>query len=78
MAYDPGELQAPQRNVVDTDVILWHIFGLTHVVQPEDFPVMPTEVTGFTLRPHGFFDENPPWTSTGRATGSRPAAWCVI
>jgi primary-amine oxidase len=48
-----------QRNVVDTDVILWHTFGSTHVVRPEDFPVMPVEVTGFTLRPHGFFDENP-------------------
>lgn len=48
-----------QRNVVDTDVVLWHTFGSTHVVRPEDFPVMPTEITGFTLRPHGFFDENP-------------------
>jgi primary-amine oxidase len=48
-----------QRPVVDTDVVVWHTFGSTHVVRPEDFPVMPVEVTGFTLRPHGFFDENP-------------------
>jgi primary-amine oxidase len=48
-----------QRPVVDSDVVLWHSFGSTHVARPEDFPVMPTEVTGFTLRPHGFFPENP-------------------
>jgi primary-amine oxidase len=48
-----------QRPVVDSDVVLWHSFGSTHVVRPEDFPVMPVEVTGFTLRPHGFFPENP-------------------
>jgi primary-amine oxidase len=50
---------ARQRPVEASDVVLWHSFGSTHVVRPEDFPVMPTEVTGFTLRPHGFFDENP-------------------
>jgi primary-amine oxidase len=48
-----------QRSVVDADVVLWHSFGSTHVVRPEDFPVMPVETTGFTLRPHGFFAENP-------------------
>jgi primary-amine oxidase len=53
------EWVAQQRPVVDTDVVLWHSFGSTHVVRPEDFPVMPTEVTGFILRPHGFFAENP-------------------
>jgi primary-amine oxidase len=61
---NPGHTGLPtwvkqQRPVVDTDVVLWHTFGSTHVVRPEDFPVMPVEVTGFTLRPHGFFSENP-------------------
>lgn len=28
------------RRVADADVVLWHTFGLTHVVRPEDFPVM--------------------------------------
>ncbi len=27
--------------------------------RPEDFPVMPVEVVGFTLKPFGFFDGNP-------------------
>jgi primary-amine oxidase len=31
----------------------------THFCRPEDFPVMPVEYTGFTLKPFGFFDRNP-------------------
>ncbi|HEY6426419.1 MAG TPA: hypothetical protein VIX84_04225, partial [Acidimicrobiales bacterium] len=47
------------RPLVDTDVVLWHTFGVTHVPRPEDWPVMPVEYTGFTLLPFGFFDRNP-------------------
>jgi primary-amine oxidase len=43
----------------DTDVVLWHTFGLTHFPRPEDWPVMPTDYSGFTLKPVGFFDRNP-------------------
>jgi len=43
----------------DTDVVLWHTFGLTHFPRPEDWPVMPTDYSGFTLKPVGFFDKNP-------------------
>jgi primary-amine oxidase len=43
----------------DTDLVLWHTFGLTHFPRPEDWPVMPTDYTGFTLKPVGFFDRNP-------------------
>jgi primary-amine oxidase len=50
---------AADRPIVDTDVVLWHTFGLTHVVRPEDWPVMPVERTGFWLVPVGFFDRNP-------------------
>ena len=42
-----------------SDPILWHCFGLTHIVRPEDFPVMPVESAGFTLKPVGFFRGNP-------------------
>jgi primary-amine oxidase len=50
---------AADRPVEDTDVVLWHTFGLTHVPRPEDWPVMPVECTGFHLVPVGFFDQNP-------------------
>jgi primary-amine oxidase len=47
------------RNVRDTDVVLWHSFGVNHVPRPEDWPVMPVEYAGFSLVPCGFFDRNP-------------------
>lgn len=50
---------AANRSIEDTDVVLWHTFGVTHFVRPEDWPVMPVEYTGFSLVPFGFFDRNP-------------------
>jgi primary-amine oxidase len=50
---------AADRSLDDTDVVVWYTFGVTHVVRPEDFPVMPVEYTGFLLSPYGFFDRNP-------------------
>jgi primary-amine oxidase len=54
----PAWVQA-DRPLVEADVVLWHSFGATHVVRPEDWPIMPVETCGFTLRPVGFFDTNP-------------------
>jgi primary-amine oxidase len=50
---------AADRSLVDTDVVVWHTFGVTHVPRPEDWPVMPVEYAGFLLTPSGFFDANP-------------------
>lgn len=50
---------AQNRPIDNEDIVLWHTFGLTHICKPEDFPVMPVEYTGFTLKPSGFFDANP-------------------
>jgi primary-amine oxidase len=50
---------AADRPIVDTDVVCWYTFGVTHFVRPEDWPVMPVEYTGFLLSPYGFFDRNP-------------------
>ncbi|HEY1671118.1 MAG TPA: primary-amine oxidase [Streptosporangiaceae bacterium] len=50
---------AADRPVADTDIVLWHTVGTTHFCRPEDFPVMPVEYAGFTLKPAGFFDRNP-------------------
>ncbi len=50
---------AADRDLTDTDVVLWYSFGVTHIPRPEDWPVMPVEYTGFLLQPVGFFDRNP-------------------
>jgi primary-amine oxidase len=47
------------RNLDAADVVLWHTVGVTHIGRPEDWPVMPVECAGFTLKPWGFFDRNP-------------------
>jgi primary-amine oxidase len=53
------EWTAANRDLVDTDIVLWYSFGITHFPRPEDWPVMPVEYTGFLLSPVGFFDRNP-------------------
>jgi primary-amine oxidase len=30
-------------SVENTDIVLWHNFGLTHIPRVEDYPVMPVE-----------------------------------
>jgi primary-amine oxidase len=47
------------RDIDGADVVLWHTFGMTHMPRPEDWPVMPVDKCGFTLKPIGFFDRNP-------------------
>lgn len=47
------------RAIENTDVVVWHVFGLHHSVRPEDFPVQPVVTCGFKLVPSGFFDRNP-------------------
>ena len=50
---------AQNRSIENEDIVVWHTFGATHVCRPEDFPVMPVEYVGFSLKPNGFFAENP-------------------
>lgn len=47
------------RDLRATDVVLWHTFGVSHAPRLEDWPVMPVDYVGFTLRAEGFFDRNP-------------------
>jgi len=47
------------RSIENTDIVLWHSFGLHHLPRPEDHPVQPCISCGFTLMPTGFFDQNP-------------------
>jgi primary-amine oxidase len=53
------EWTAARRPINGADVVLWHTFGVVHFPRPEDWPVMPVDNCGFTLRPVGFFDRNP-------------------
>lgn len=50
---------AANRPVDNTDIVLWHTFGLTHFPRVEDWPIMPVDTCGFVLKPHGFFGANP-------------------
>ena len=47
------------RLLEGTDLVVWYTFASTHVVRPEDWPVMPVEVVGFSLKPAGFFNGSP-------------------
>lgn len=53
------EFIAKDRPIENTDIVLWHVFGLHHPVRVEDFPVQPCVFTGFKLMPSGFFNHNP-------------------
>ena len=53
----PG--RAADRPIDDTEIVVWHTFGVTHLVRPEDWPVMPVEYDRLLLIPVGFFDRTP-------------------
>ncbi|ROO26507.1 tyramine oxidase [Salinisphaera orenii MK-B5] len=66
-----------QRNLDDTDIVLWHTVGHHHIPRPEDWPVMPVAHAGFTLRASGFFDSNPTMNVPPSASShSRHAGCC--
>ena len=88
----PGGAGLPQytarnRSIDGEDIVLWHTFGLTHFPRLEDWPIMPVDYGGFTLKPYGFFDRNPTLdlprpasachcASTGHAAGGAAACDC--
>jgi primary-amine oxidase len=50
---------AKNRAVGNNDVVLWYVAGITHIVRPEEWPVMPCHHMGFSLMPFGFFFREP-------------------
>lgn len=46
-------------SIENTDIVLYHTFGITHFPAPEDFPIMPAEACSLLLRPRNFFLMNP-------------------
>ncbi len=53
------EWTAGGESLENTELTVWHTFGPTHLPRLEEWPVMPVEATGFSLKPTGFFDRNP-------------------
>jgi primary-amine oxidase len=47
------------RPIFDKPIVLWAVFGATHLPRLEDFPVMPAATTMFEMKPFGFFNQNP-------------------
>lgn len=45
--------------IEDADIVCYIQFGVTHVPRTEDFPIMPAETVGVTLRASHFFQQNP-------------------
>jgi primary-amine oxidase len=71
------------RPIENTDIVLWHVFGVHHQPRPEDFPVQPCITTGFKLMPSGFFDQNPAIdvapevNKASKLAASGPASCCA-
>jgi primary-amine oxidase len=47
------------RNVENTDIVVWYTLNYHHLARPEDWPVQPVVYAGFHWMPSSFFDENP-------------------
>ena len=50
---------ARDEPIVDTDIVCYIQFGLTHFPRVEDYPIMPAEPVSVTLRASNFFQKNP-------------------
>ncbi|KAI1858990.1 uncharacterized protein JN550_012252 [Neoarthrinium moseri] len=46
-------------DVLQSDVVVWSVFGLTHNPRVEDWPVMPVEMIQLHINPVDFFTANP-------------------
>lgn len=51
--------QKDNESLDKEDVVLWYVFGVTHIARPEEWPVMNAHRTGFKLMPANFFSGNP-------------------
>lgn len=54
-----SEWTKKNRNIFNTDLVVWYTMGITHIVRCEDWPVMPAEHCSFELKPDNFFDISP-------------------
>ncbi|KAH7127907.1 copper amine oxidase [Dactylonectria estremocensis] len=56
---DLGTWAGRGDRVDNEDIVLWHSISLNHIVRVEDYPVMPCETMTVSLKPSGFFEQNP-------------------
>lgn len=47
------------RNIDNTDVVVWYVAGVNHIVRPEEWPIMNQHTVAITLMPFGFMSKNP-------------------
>lgn len=55
--------------LLNTDVVLWYVFGIHHITRVEEWPIMSVDVVSFWLKPSGFFDRNPSLDAPPTAKG---------
>jgi primary-amine oxidase len=53
----PGYLNA--ESVDGQDVVVWYVLHIHHIPRTEDWPAMPVDWVGFTLKPRDFLDSSP-------------------
>ncbi|KAJ5018477.1 Copper amine oxidase 1 [Colletotrichum sp. SAR 10_99] len=61
MIEEEGVSDAAARceDVLQNDIVIWSVFGLTHNPRVEDWPVMPVETIQLHINPVDFFTSNP-------------------
>jgi primary-amine oxidase len=50
---------ANDDSIYDKDVVVWYSLGQTHLVRPEDYPLISNMKISVVFRPDGFFERNP-------------------
>jgi Cu2+-containing amine oxidase len=50
---------ARDHAIGNRDIVAWYTMGFHHIPRMEDWPVMPTHWSNFSLMPHNFFANNP-------------------
>ncbi|MCC5929075.1 MAG: hypothetical protein JJU28_07500 [Cyclobacteriaceae bacterium] len=50
---------AADRDIENEDIVIWYVAGVTHMVRPEEWPIMNVHEMKFEWMPYGFFSNNP-------------------
>jgi primary-amine oxidase len=53
------EYAEKNEKVYKEDVVLWYSLGFTHLIRPEDYPIMPAGKVAVNFTPFGFFAKSP-------------------